>query len=693
MSNQTARAAGMLVLVVGPSGVGKDTLIDLTLQRLYGHKVGRAMRVVSRPADAGGEDHIAVSESEFAEWQRSGRLLTSWQAHDLHYGLQADIPARIAAGETVIANVSRKVVRQLAELDLPVTLIEITASKEVLKQRLIERGRESMEGVQQRLNSLEWDIPEGIPFVRIVNDKTLEYGINRFLDALSHFWGCDTKTRPIEMTAGFRLACVIRTDSPWIGQIGDEANPRLELCFFNERRVFDVIVSDSVALKSDQIGILQASYRLLGFDPKVRVTVCEPGFPAGLALLKKKIKGNPLNEQEYHAVISDINENRISEGAASAFLTALSNDLSDTELSDLTRARSRFASNLAWDLPVVVDKHSMGGLPGSRVSLIIIPIIAALGLKIPKASSKAITSPAGTADTMALFADVDLSAQRVKDVVAQENGCIVWNGRISHTLFDDLTNAMIRPLDLDSAKMSVASILSKKYAAGVTHLVIDLPVGPNVKLKTRQEAERLKALFESVGQALGIQVDAILTDGDHPVGRGVGPALEARDVIDVLNNHKTAPADLRDKALHFAGRLLEMAGVAGVGEGRQLALQTLKSGAAAKKFLAICRAQGKRKSLPEPADQYLDVLASASGVVDAFDVWRINSIARYAGAPLNPRAGIDLYVELGSQVQAGEVLYRVYFSPSRDRAELQQDVERYSGVSVAPLQATSRLAG
>jgi thymidine phosphorylase len=221
---------------------------------------------------------------------------------------------------------------------------------------------------------------------------------------------------------------------------------------------------------------------------------------------------------------------------------------------------------------------------------------------MPKTSSRAITSAAGTADAMETVARVDLTAEEVRRCVDEARACIAWNGRLNHSLIDERINAFTRPLGLASNRWSVASILSKKRSAGSTHVIVDLPCGPRAKLKTAEEAHALGALFEYVGRGLGLTVKALVTDGTAPVGRGIGPALEVRDVGLVLDNHADAPGDLRDKALTFASHILAWApAVQDVAEGRRLAETLLASGAARAAFERIVDAQGRRASPVLPA--------------------------------------------------------------------------------------------
>ena len=281
------------------------------------------------------------------------------------------------------------------------------------------------------------------------------------------------------------------------------------------------------------------------------------------------------------------------------------------------------------------------------------PIVAACGLTIPKTSSRAITSPAGTADTMETMAPVKLDIPRIKRVVERENGCIAWGGAVNLSPADDLLIRVENPLGLDSEGLMVASILSKKIAAGSTHVVIDVPVGPSAKIRSLDAAHILSARLVAVGSALGITVQTVITDGAQPVGRGVGPALEALDVLDVLQNAVTAPDDLRQRALLLAAKVLELGQKAQPGEGMALARTVLESGAAWHKFQAICEAQGGFRQPPKAMYTH-EMTSEHRGQVVAIDNQVIARIAKLAGAPKVPAAGLTFHAPLGSMLEVGQ---------------------------------------
>ena len=413
----------------------------------------------------------------------------------------------------------------------------------------------------------------------------------------------------------------------------------------------------------EQLGLSYHAFRTLGLPEGAKVAIARVQDPASLPSLRAKLRGEALDEDGFDDVIRDIADGRYHEREAAAFLVAASASLTDDEIEALARARARTAPRIVWNETIVADKHAMGGVAGSRVSLIIVPIVAAAGIAIPKTSSRAITSASGTADAMEVLARVDLSQSELRGVVAQARGALAWNGRLNHSPVDDVMNAITRPLGIDSQRWAVASILSKKLAAGATHVAIDISFGPQAKTPTREAAEALGDLFTRIGARLGLHVEAIATDGSVPIGRGIGPSLEARDALAVLDCDPAAPTDLRAKALLFAGIILGWTGP----DGPACAEHLLDSGAARAAMDRIIRAQGAQEKLP-PARLVANILATASGEITAIDGARIGEIARRAGAPAEKAAGVDLLVTRGNPVHRGDTLFRIYANDEGDLA-------------------------
>lgn len=379
-----------------------------------------------------------------------------------------------------------------------------------------------------------------------------------------------------------------------------------------------------------------------------------------LSKVRAKMYGKELDELSYNEIVSDIVAGKYSNIELSAFVSACADDkMTVNEITSLTRAMINSGRKLTWNKGMVLDKHCAGGLPGNRTSPIVVSIVAAAGLTIPKTSSKAITSPAGTADTVEVMTRVDLSIEEMKAVVDKENGCLIWGGSVQLSPADDILISVEKALDVDSEGQMIASVLSKKAAAGSTHVLIDIPVGKTAKVRTKEEALRLQFYFKAVGEAIGLNVSVIITDGTQPIGKGIGPALEAMNVLSVLRNEKDCPQDLKLRSIELASELFTMSGEFKKGEERKIAQEILESGKALKKFMAICETQGGFKE-PRFAKYRFDVLSEKSGIIREIDNRKLARIAKLAGAPKSSRAGVWFSAALNTGVTTGEILFSIY---------------------------------
>ncbi len=410
----------------------------------------------------------------------------------------------------------------------------------------------------------------------------------------------------------------------------------------------------------DEAALSEPAWKRLGLSEGESVYVSHPVPLDSLSHVRSLIYGNQLGESAFHSIIGDIVDGQYSDIHLSSFLTACAaRALDRSEIVALTHAMVEAGDRMTWPAGTVADKHSVGGLPGNRTTPIVVAIVASCGVTMPKTSSRAITSPAGTADTMETLAPVELSTAEIRRVVERESGCVVWGGAINLSPADDILIRVERVIDLDSEGQMIASILSKKIAAGSTHLVIDLPVGPTAKVRNIEAAQALCGGLVSVGGLFGLKTTVISTDGSQPVGRGIGPSLEARDVLAVLRREPDAPADLQQKAITLAGALLELSKAAAMNQGEGVAAEALASGRAWAKFQRICEAQGGMRT-PPGSRQQRPVLAERSGRVQAIDNRRIARLAKLAGAPDDKAAGVDLHVRVGDVVQRNEPLCTVH---------------------------------
>ena len=421
------------------------------------------------------------------------------------------------------------------------------------------------------------------------------------------------------------------------------------------------VVDDDNILAPDELGLSEQAFTQLDLSDGSDVRVEHARPAASLKAVHRKIAGERLTLDEYRGITRDIEANRYSKIEIAAFLVSCAETgMERDEVWYLTHAMVETGKRLDWSEPLVVDKHCIGGIPGNRTSMLIVPIVAAHGMLIPKTSSRAITSPAGTADTMGVLAHVELSPDQLHKIVRRERACLAWGGKARLAPVDEILISVERPLSIDSPGQMVASILAKKIAAGSTHLLVDIPVGPTAKIRSRSAALRLRKLFEYTGDHMGLQLEVIITDGRQPIGRGIGPVLEARDAMQVLNNHPGAPADLREKALQLAGRILEFDPDVRGGQGYMIARDILDSGRALAKMEAIIKAQGCNPETPVTGSLQHPVLATTSGIITGIDNLQMAHIARLAGAPMDQGAGVDLHRKLDEQVNQGEPLYTIH---------------------------------
>lgn len=420
----------------------------------------------------------------------------------------------------------------------------------------------------------------------------------------------------------------------------------------------NVVIDDRFGL--DVAALSEAAWNALQPGADAWAVFSHPDPPASAPALRAKVFGQRLSQTDFLGLMQDTVDNRLSDIELAAFVTACAGErLDHEETISLTRAMVAVGQRIGWGGEPVLDKHCLGGLPGNRTTPIVVAIVAAAGQRIPKTSSRAITSPAGTADAMEVMAPVALDLAAMRHVVEQEGGCVVWGGSVRLSPADDVLIRVERPLDFDMDGQLVASVLSKKAAAGSTHVLIDIPVGPTAKVRSMEAAESLEVRLQITARALGLTLSVLRTDGRQPVGYGIGPALEARDVLDVLRRAANAPSDLRERALDLAAALLDIAPGAEPGSGRIKARALLDSGAALHKFLAICEAQGGF-SEPTLAPQTRPVLAIVDGRLRDVDNRRLAKIAKLAGAPGRASAGIDCRLRIGDTVRAGEPLFHVH---------------------------------
>ena len=440
-------------------------------------------------------------------------------------------------------------------------------------------------------------------------------------------------------------------------------------------------------VKVGEIGIFTEAMREL--NGPTSVDVLHAPKPASLCYIKSMMDKQKLTEDQIRTIVQDIVDNNLSEIELAAYVTAsYIHNMDSQEVEWLTRAMIDTGERIHFDTHPVMDKHSIGGVPGNKVSLLIVPIVAAAGLLIPKTSSRAITGAGGTADLMEILAPVEFSADEIKEMTEKVGGVIVWGGATNIAPADDKLIKAEYALSIDPYSQMLASIMAKKGAVGADAVVVDMPVGPGTKLATPEDGRKLAKDLIDLGERLGIRMECAMTFGGSPVGRTIGPALEVREALTVLEN-KGGPNSLTEKSLSLAGILLEMGGIAARGDGYKAAEDILTSGKALAKLKEIIEIQGGDPKVKSEdivtGENCADILAPAGGYVVAFFNKRLVELARMAGAPADKKAGVTIHKKMGEIVKKGEPLITICSSTDWELEAAVKDAKRQMPIVVEGL--------
>ncbi|MBN2014804.1 MAG: AMP phosphorylase [Candidatus Altiarchaeota archaeon] len=444
----------------------------------------------------------------------------------------------------------------------------------------------------------------------------------------------------------------------------------------HEERSINAIVDTTTSfVKEGEIAVFEEVRGILDVCEDCELTVAETTRLHSVEFIKKKMDGYTLNEHEIHTIIQDVVDNNLSNIELTAFVAAgYVKGYTMDEIVALTKAMVDTGQTIDFG-DDIVDKHSVGGVAGNRTTMLVVPIAASAGLIIPKTSSRAITSPSGTADTMEVLAQVEFDIDGLKEIVNKTNGCIVWGGAVNLAPADDRIIRVEYPLSIDAEGHMLASVMAKKRSVGSDYIIIDIPVGRGTKVVSTERASDIAHKFIELGKRLGVAVECLITDGSSPIGSGIGPALEAKDVLYALDNQ--GPIDLIDKSLDLSGILLELSGKVVQGKGREVAEKILRSGKAKEKMKEIIEAQGGNPEVKpediEIAKKKMTIISEHKGRVRYIDNKLISAIARAAGAPRVKSAGLYLHTSIGDKIDVGDPLFTIY-STSKGRLKEASDL-------------------
>jgi len=473
------------------------------------------------------------------------------------------------------------------------------------------------------------------------------------------------KIKKLSLGAGRPVAFI---DDKTAKKIRVHAGERIEILFDGRKEISIVDVVNGL-LRKDEISISDELIEDAHLKPGDYVDVNLALSPKSTAFIAKKLAGQTLSRDEIFTIVQDISDNALTEAEIAYFVSGnYEHGMSFEETIYLTEAMWKTGKTLHWHSPEIVDKHSIGGIAGNRTTPIVVSICASLGVIMPKTSSRAITSASGTADVIETLAKVDFSSDELKRVVKKAGACLAWGGALGLSPSDDKLIRIERLLNLDPESQLLASIISKKLAAGSKYVLIDIPYGKNAKV-SREEGIKLKEKFIKICKHFKLKIKVVLTPGAEPIGNGIGPVLEMKDVIRVLKRDSPHPEDLEKKSLFLAGEILELVKRAKKGKGMKMAKDTLYSGQAYKKFNEIINAQGRRPGELKLGRYTLQIKSSVSGKILEVNNKMVNHLGRILGCPVDESSGIYLFKHTKDKVSKNETLMTLYAESPRKLEE------------------------
>jgi len=471
------------------------------------------------------------------------------------------------------------------------------------------------------------------------------------------------KSKDVKFSTGGPLIAILNHQDA--NKLDVQALDRIKIRYGKKIVIAAIDISESKEIKQGQIGLFKELVKELKIKKQTKLKVTSTQIPKSVDYIKKKLDKKELTRQEISSIIKDLVNNELTEIELTYFVSACYlNGLSSLETKHLTESIVKYGERLGTDRKIIADKHCIGGIPNNRTTMLLVPIVTAAGVTMIKTSSRSITSPAGTADTMESLARVEFETDKIKEIIKKTNGCIVWGGAVDLASADEKLIKVRHPLRLDPEGMMLASILAKKVAVNSTHLLIDIPIGKTAKITEKKQANKLKKHFERLGKQLKIKTKVIITDGSQPIGNGIGPNLEARDILYILRKDPKAPRDLEKKSVYMADLIFKIT------KTKASAREILDSGRAYLKFMEIVKAQGGNEKI-NPSDIKLAkfkhiVKSTKNGKIKEIDNKKIAKIARLAGAPEDKESGVYLNVKIKDKVKRGNILMIIYAN-SKDK--------------------------
>jgi len=418
-------------------------------------------------------------------------------------------------------------------------------------------------------------------------------------------------------------------------------------------------------VEEGEIGFYENVWEKYGikFGEIVKIVLVPPS--EAVKNIRKKLLGGKLNYEEIFSIIKDISNDKIGKVLTTYYAAAgYSPGFGEEEMFYMTKAMASTGDVLKFE-GIVADKHSIGGVGGKGVTPIVVPIIGCLdGLKIPNTSTRAITSASATTDMLEVIMPMSFSKEELESFMIDNSAFMVWGGGLDLAPADDKIIQVQKPIGIESIDKFVASIVAKKLAQGVNHVVFDVPIGKGAKIETEEEYRKVEATFKRVCKRVDINVSIFRRDVSGIDGFAVGPSLECREFIRIYERDERRSTQLEEDALRITGSLIELCGKAEKGKGYQKAREILESGDAFDKLKQIIKLQGGNDDISsntlEIGGITQEIKAEKEGVIKRIINKKVFEVCRSLGNPRIKEAGMYFHKKPGDSVKVGDRLVTLY---------------------------------
>lgn len=486
------------------------------------------------------------------------------------------------------------------------------------------------------------------------------------------------KVKNLQIRDGEELIVVMNEKEAWNN--GFTVYDKVELKIGWENIVANLDFSTNL-VKYGELGIFQDVFERYDLKNNELISLrFTERASLSLQAIRKKMQWKKINEEEIYAIIKDISENKLTDTlmtyyVASSFFQKTTND----EM--YVTAKAMADTGVTFTYPkgdIVADKHCIGWVPGNETTMILIPLLASLGIKMPKNFSKAITSPAATGECVSVLMNTEFDKKGIQSLIKKNNACLVWGWGLDLAPADDKIIQVSYPLSMQNIAKVVSSIMAKKYAMWITHSLIDIPVWPTAKVKNQKEAKEWKSKFEYVAKRMWMKMHVAITKAEQPIGAWIGAVLQVREVLRVLQRHELRPLDLENKAIELASDILKLVGIAHGSKAKKILKEQLDSGKAREMMQKIIKVQAYPKGRKNCCVKWnpwnvkseelilpkysLSLKASSKEIISSIDMHHLNMICRTLGAPYDLQAGIYLEKKMWDSVSKWDVLCIFYSS-------------------------------